>query len=132
MKKALSFHKQRLRFFQNLADQPIFASKGKALFFGTVSIQTADCLLPEIDRDVKDQMNTPDQDMYNDESHPFLVARSAFPPLQVVVMPIHGFQTRGLFVLLNNGIIHGWDVFQRSIAVLSALGDGLASAANAR
>ena len=115
MKKALSFHKQRLQFFQNLADQPIFASKGKALFFGMVSIQTMDCLLPEIDRDVKDQMNTADHDMYNDESPPFVVARSAFPPLQVVVMPIHG-----------------WDVFQRSIAVLSALGDGLASAASAR
>jgi len=77
-------------------------------------------------------MNTPDQDMYTDESHPFPVGRSAFPPLQVVVMPIHGFQTIGLFVLLNNGIIHGWDVFQRSIAVLSALGDRLASAASAR
>jgi len=115
VKKAVSFQKQRLQFFQNLADQPIFASKGKALFFGTVSIQTTDCLLPEIDRGIKDQMNTPDQDMYNGESHPFLVARSAFPPLQVVVMPIHG-----------------WDVFQRSIAVLGALGDGLASAASAR
>jgi hypothetical protein len=51
-------------------------------------IQTADGLLPEVDRDVKDKMNTPYQDINDNEGHSLLVTGFAFLPFQMVVMPI--------------------------------------------
>ncbi len=52
-------------------------------------------------------MNTPNQDVNNNESHPLLVKGVAFLPFQMVVMPIHSLKMRGLFVLFRDGIIHG-------------------------